>query len=315
MLLLVFLAVIWGIDAQNPTPPTTFPPSWYTWVVTSVVKTTGGKPLYDYGQLVAYDAVNQWSCRMNQQDLLNPKPLRPVDYCDYTKGAHYTLPSTLANSTCSGNVKIPGNLTAIPYPPAYLAAAKFFGVDKVNQLTCNHFVASSIVIDGDTLQMDVWTDTHTNFPCQISVTDFTTSIVTTWAFDGFTTTIPPDSTNQCLAAKIMCAEVNWVCNAKPGTPDAQLINALGWVCGAGGLNCAPINPGGSNYIPNTPIAHANWAFNAYYDIYRTTQGPGACNFGGIAEIVPPSNTTTTAFPEIGSIWDLSQVFTNSLTCD
>jgi hypothetical protein len=317
MLLLVFLAVVCLTNAQDPTPPTTFPPSWYTWVVTSVVKSTGGKPLYDYGQLIAYDSVNQWSCRLNQQNLVTPIPSRPVDFCDYKAESHYTLPATYSNSTCGSTVQIQGNLTSIPYPAAYLAAAKFFGVDKVNQLTCNHFVASSVLIDGDTVQMDVWTDTKTNFPCQISVTDFSTSIVTTWAFDGFSTTIPADSTNQCLAAKIMCAEPNYVCNAIPGTPDSQLINALGWVCSSGGINCAPINPGGGNYYPNTPIAHANWAFNAYYDVYRTTQGPGACNFGGIAQIVPPTNTTPTYnYPsQRRSTLDVYQVFSNSITCD
>jgi len=314
--LLVLLASICLISAQNPVPPTSFPPTWYTWVVTSVVKMGGGKPLYDLGQLIAYDAVNQFSCRLNQQDLLTPVPQRPVDFCDYKMSAHYSLPNTLSNATCGGTVKTQGNLTAIPYPAAYLAAAKFFGVDKVNQLTCNHFVASSIVIDGDNIQMDVWTAVDTNLPCQISVTDFTTSIVTTWAFDGFNAVIPANSMNQCLAAKIMCAEANWVCNAIPGTTDQALINALGWVCGAGGLNCAPINPGGSNYLPNTPLAHANWAFNAYYDIYRTTQGPNACNFGGIGQIVPPSNTTTTPIKMVEApVRDVYSVFSDSITCD
>jgi len=297
------------------TPPTSFPPTWYTWVVTSVVKPGVSKPLYDYGQLIAYDSINQWSCRLNQQDLLNPNPNHPVDHCDYKAQSHYTLPSTASNVTCGGTTVAQGNLTSIPYPSQFLAAAKFIGIDKVNQLSCNHFVASNIVLDGDTLQMDVWTSTQTGYPCEISITDLTTKIVTTWAFDGFGTVFPSNSVNQCMAAKIMCAETNWVCNAKPGTSDQLLINALGWVCGSGGLNCAPINPGGDHYLPNTPIAHANWAFNAYYLSYRVVQGPGACDFGGIAQIVPPTNYTDVVYNSPRAVRDVYQFFSNSLTCD
>jgi len=316
MYLLFLFVSVYAITAQNPTPPTTFPATWYTWVVTSVTKSGVSKPLYDFGQLIAYDSVNQWSCRLNQQDLINANPNRPVDYCNYKGELHYSIPNTYSNVTCASSVATQGNLTSIPYPPEYLNAAKFFGVDKVNQLTCNHFVASGIMIAGETLQMDVWTDTKTNMPCQISVTDLSTTVVTTWAFDGFTIAIPPDSINQCLAAMILCAENNWVCNAMSSATDAQLIAALSWVCGAGGLNCGPINPGGSNYYPNTPQAHADWAFNAYYLLYRTTQGPAACNFGGIAQIVPPNSTVTIAPNKKRLVpLDVYQVFSNSITCD
>jgi hypothetical protein len=315
-LIICFLCIS-AITAQPPVPPTTFPPAWYTWVVTSVVKVGVSKPLYDYGQLVGYDSVNQWSCRLNQQNLLNPVSTRPVDYCDYKALNHYTLPNTLSNATCAGTTVLPSNITSIPYPAEYLAAAKFLGVDKVNQLNCNHFVAQNIMVDGKNIQMDVWTAQQTGFPCQISVTDLTATIITTWAFDGFNTVFPAQSVNQCLAAKIMCAEANWVCNAKPGTTDQQLINALSWVCGSGGLNCAPINPGGDHYLPNTPIDHANWAFNAYYLNYRTTQGPGACDFGGIAQIVPPASTERQNINHRGfrAQRNFYEMFSNSLTCD
>jgi len=166
--------------------------------------------------------------------------------------------------------------------------------------------------------MDVWTDTNTNLPCQISVTDLTNTIVTNWAFDGFNTVFPNDAVNQCLAAKIMCAQANWLCNVIPGTPDSTIISALSWVCGAGGLNCAPINPGGPNYIPNTPTAHGNWAFNQYYLLYRTTQGPNACSFGGIANLIPPPPSTNQADSvdvKHPGIETLLTMFSNNLTCD
>jgi len=237
-----------------------------------------------------------------------------VDYCDYKAENHYNLPSTASNATCGSTTVMTGNISSIPYPAEYLAVAKFLGVDKVNQLNCNHFLAPNILVNGENIQMDVWTAQLTGYPCQISITDLTTTIITTWAFDGFNTVFPSNSVNQCLAAKIMCAEANWVCNAKPGTSDSQLINALSWVCSSGGVNCAPINPGGDHYLPNTPIAHANWAFNAYYLIYRTVQGPEACDFGGIAQIIPPTTPVDEEKPKRG-VRNFYQVFSNSLTCD
>jgi hypothetical protein len=55
------------------------------------------------------------------------------------------------------------------------------------------------------------------------------------------------------------------------------------VCGV--ENCAPINPGGSHYYPNTLKDHCNWAFNTYYLANRLGGGSGACNFGGSAILV------------------------------
>jgi len=316
LLSLLTVLAITCVYAQNPTPPASFPPAWYTWVVTSVVKVGVDKPLYDVGQLIGYDSINKWSCRLNQQDLLTPKPNRPVDYCDYSGGKHYSMLSTLPNATCSSSVATQGTLTSIPFPAEYLAAAKFIGVDKVNQDTCNHFVATPIMVNGTNIQMDVWTDTKTNYPCQISITQLSTQIITTWAFDGFGTVFPPDSVNQCLATKIMCAEPNWVCWPKSGITDQQLISALGWVCDPSHLDCTPINPGGAHYLPNTPTDHAKWAFTAYYDLHRTVQGPAACDFGGIAQIVPPA--TARLSPK--KVLDVGQddffaVFSNNLTCE
>jgi len=320
ILSLLFLSVIVVINAQIPVPPPAFPANWYTWVVTSVVKSGVSKPQYDYGQLIGYNVQNQWSCRLNQQDLLTPKPTRPVDFCDFQAEQHYFLPSNAPNAVCGSTTPIVGNLSVVTYPAEYLAAAKFFGVDKVNQLMCNHFVASSIIINGVTYQMDVWTDQNTNLPCQISATDLGAQVVTNWAFDGFGTVFPNDSVNQCLAAKIMCAQSNWVCNVVPGTPDSSIIAALSWVCGSGGLNCAPINPGGDHYIPNTPVDHGNWAFNQYYLQYRTVQGPNACAFGGIAHIIPPPPSTYQAdndeeIEKNPGIEGLFAMFSNNLTCD
>jgi len=272
---------------SQPTPPRTFPPSWYTWMVTTVVQTGVEKPIYNVGQLVAYNIAENWSCRLNQQDLLNPKPYRPVDMCDYTPGEHYMLDSTLPDATCTGQSTLAGSMQVIFYPQEYLSEAVFFGVDRINQKDCNHFVAFQIIIDDKLSQMDVWTAVDNSFPCQVSHTDLTTKVVTTWAFDGFGTTFPIDAINQCFAAQIMCAQPDWLCHPRPGIDPQQILAALQWVCNPAILDCTPIRPGGDFYLPNTPQDHAKWAFNAYYRLHRTVQGPAACHFGGIAVLVPP----------------------------
>jgi len=314
-LVILFASVYAESQQPTPVPPRVWPPTWYTWVVTSVVK-VGEKPQYNVGQLISYDLTNQIACRYNQQNLLAPVPNRPVDVCDYKAGNHYMMDDILPNTTCRGTTKIEGTLTQIPYPDSYLTAARFIGVDKVAQKDCNHFVAPSILIDGDNIQMDVWTTVDTNYPCQMTVTDLSTKIITNWAFDGFQNIIPVTASESCSAGKIMCLQPDWLCRPVPTTPVAQLIAALQYVCNPSILNCSPINPGGQYYIPNTPLDHCNWAFNAYFQLHRASQGVGACSFGGIAQLVPPtsyypsypsSNTTMMSI--------LRQVFSNNIVCD
>jgi len=287
---LFFFGLLVIFTCAQPTPPDSFPPSWYTWVVTTVLEVGGTSPKYAMGQLVAYNLQQAWYCRLNQQNLVSPQPDRPVDHCDFTAGKHYMLANTIPGVTCGSTVDIESGMGIITYPPEYLARAVFFGVDRVAQKECNHFVATGIVIDGKNVQMDVWTSTDASFPCQISVTDFDANprTITTWAFDGFGTVIPSDSVNQCLAAKLICAQPDWLCHPIATATDQQLQTALNWVCSPSILDCSPISPGGEFYIPNTPRDHSKWAFNAYYLKNRSTQGPGACSFGGLADIVPPT---------------------------
>jgi len=291
MIIFCILLLFVNIISAQPTPPTAFPPNWYTWVVSSMVQEGVSKPLYSYGQLVAFQQQEKWSCRINQQDLVNPKADRPVDFCDFAAEKHYMLASTVPGSTCAGSPTIVDNIDRIVYPPEYLSVARYFGTDKVNQKDCYHFVASNIVIDNKNVQMDVWTSTDSGHPCQISVTDLTVTpkIITTWAFDGFGVFIPNDAINQCQASKILCDQPDWLCHPTPEATDQQLNSALTWVCNPSLLDCTPIYPGGQYYLPNTPRDHSNWAFNAYFIKNRTTQGPAACDFGGIAHLVPPAS--------------------------
>ncbi len=55
------------------------------------------------------------------------------------------------------------------------------------------------------------------------------------------------------------------CTCLSSASDADLITALGWVCGPGGkVDCSPINTGGSRFFPNDAVDHANFAFTEFY---------------------------------------------------
>ena len=55
------------------------------------------------------------------------------------------------------------------------------------------------------------------------------------------------------------------CTCLDSAADADLITALGWVCGPGGkVDCSPINTGGKYFFPNDAVDHANYAFTQFY---------------------------------------------------
>jgi hypothetical protein len=87
------------------------------------------------------------------------------------------------------------------------------------------------------------------------------------------------------AAMPMLAAPFPACTVKDGAAAADLAGAVAWVCGAGGLDCAPIRPGGAYYGNNNATLHADWAFNAYYQAHKQ-DGVDTCFFGGDAALVP-----------------------------
>jgi hypothetical protein len=82
------------------------------------------------------------------------------------------------------------------------------------------------------------------------------------------------------------------CVAKPGAPDSALQKSLDWACGSG-ADCAPIQPGGACYQPNTMRAHASYAMSSYYK--NKTKDGATCDFSGTAALVtelPPETIAT-----------------------
>ncbi|CAN1297150.1 Glucan endo-1,3-beta-glucosidase 3 [Linum perenne] len=87
---------------------------------------------------------------------------------------------------------------------------------------------------------------------------------------GSGTVLANDSTNQTF------------CVAKERADRKQLQAALDWACGPGRVDCSPMLKGEPCYQPDNVIAHATFAFNAYYQ--RMAKSPGSCDFKGVAAI-------------------------------
>lgn len=90
------------------------------------------------------------------------------------------------------------------------------------------------------------------------------------------------------------------CTCLPSAKDADLITALGWVCGpAGKVDCSPINTGGSHFFPNDAVDHANYAFTEFYHA-NAASGYDTCfckqSFAATTEDHLPSTANSIIFP-------------------
>ncbi|KAJ0561952.1 putative X8 domain-containing protein [Helianthus annuus] len=92
------------------------------------------------------------------------------------------------------------------------------------------------------------------------------------------------------------------CVARSDASREALQTALDYACSAG-ADCAPLQPSGLCFLPNTIQAHASYAFNSYY--MRRFMAPGSCDFSGTATfaktdpsygscVYPPSPSTAGA---------------------
>jgi len=261
--LIVIILCIILTQGQTPEIPKSFPDTWHSWVLTSVVK---GQVLASKGQLIAFSLTQNYACRYDQQDLLNPKTNRPSDFCDFASGYHYYVNNSVGKPDCRMR-KLNDSISMINYPPSFAKNAKYIGKNRVNQRDCHHFYSPSVSDGSRNFGMDLWFTADADvLPCQISITDSSTNpaLVTTYAFDGISKTIPPDAIGRCQFPKSICVEDDYVCNAKKTADNVAIQSALSWVCNPNNIDCTPIQPGGKNYYPNDLISHANWAFNAYY---------------------------------------------------
>ncbi|KAL2328141.1 hypothetical protein Fmac_021568 [Flemingia macrophylla] len=72
------------------------------------------------------------------------------------------------------------------------------------------------------------------------------------------------------------------CVAKNNAEDAALQAALDWACGAGGVDCGPIQRGGPCYDPSSVQNTASFAFNDYFIKHGMTDD--SCNFSNNAAV-------------------------------
>ncbi|KAI3897094.1 hypothetical protein MKW98_015790 [Papaver atlanticum] len=78
------------------------------------------------------------------------------------------------------------------------------------------------------------------------------------------------------------------CVADRQASKEKLEAALNWACAQGSDICLNVQQNQPCYLPNTLEDHASYAFNGYYQKFKS-QG-AVCDFGGIAKItnVDPS---------------------------
>ncbi|XP_065028009.1 glucan endo-1,3-beta-glucosidase [Musa acuminata AAA Group] len=78
------------------------------------------------------------------------------------------------------------------------------------------------------------------------------------------------------------------CVARADASTAALQANIDYACGSGGANCRPIQDGGACFYPNTPLSHASYAMNAYYQ--AAGRHDFDCDFGhtGVLTSTDPS---------------------------
>nr|XP_043638164.1 glucan endo-1,3-beta-glucosidase 3-like isoform X1 [Erigeron canadensis] len=72
------------------------------------------------------------------------------------------------------------------------------------------------------------------------------------------------------------------CVAKENADKKMLQAALDWACGPGKVNCSTLLEGELCHKPDTVVAHASYAFDAYY--HQMSLAAGTCDFNGVATI-------------------------------
>jgi len=95
--LIVILSTCMIISSQTPELPNSFPETWHSWVVLSIVR---DKVITSTGQLLAFNLAQKYACRYDQQNLITPKTNRPSDFCDYSTGYHYFVNNSVGKPDC-----------------------------------------------------------------------------------------------------------------------------------------------------------------------------------------------------------------------
>ncbi|MED6207606.1 hypothetical protein PIB30_037303 [Stylosanthes scabra] len=98
-----------------------------------------------------------------------------------------------------------------------------------------------------------------------------------------------------VTMNVPTTEAVW-CVASSKAPEDALQRGLDYAC-SNGADCAPIQPGGPCFLPDTILNHASYAYDSYWKNHN--RDPNACNFSGTAapiDLFTDPSTPTCPFP-------------------
>jgi len=276
----------------NPVPPDLPYHDWTSWAVTNVNTILANGSTVEnssWGQNVDVATSLGLVCKYNKQQLF-PVPLNVLFYTtlhNYTAHLYSSqiVSQTGAVSNCTEHkltdtMPIGGPSWAIP-SKALRNNMTFVNYTTANNLNCSIWTYRQQL--GANFAIYTWqVEVGTGAPCVYVNQSFNvaagTSVILTTAFDGFQPLeggVSPGCDDTLTCGEQICVANR---NARPKAIQA----ALSWVCGQ--EDCSYLKPGGANFWPNQTDAHADYAFNEYFQNNKW-QGPGACAFGGAGELV------------------------------
>ena len=106
---------------------------------------------------------------------------------------------------------------------------------------------------------------------------------TTGTRTGVGTLVGAPTTTTSAGGKVWCI-------SKPNVDEATLMGIIIYACGEGKVNCAPIQPSGACFKPNTLIAHASFVMNLYYQHNQRNWWTCQFNNSGILVFIDPSKS-------------------------
>eukprot|EP00759_Apiculatamorpha_spiralis_P027704 PhF_6_TR30429/c0_g1_i1/m.44662 len=305
LIIFAFLVVVGIFGDVSATGPPTLPPGYSSWVVRSLSLIYPNNTImeqWSIGEHIDIDTSFNGFCTYGRQQLfpVSPPDRQPLFMYNYSTG--YRFSKVILNNGGSVDCSVaripqgtmpPGGDQDYAPSTDVLSKMVFIGYASVDNANCSQWKAS-LTPDANTLTTLIWSVrvidsmpallTNNTYNAVANLTYQTTiAYVGQYVHQGFNANC--SNADVCLGS---------VCIANRQSSPDQLGGALSWVCG-GNIDCAPINAGGKDFYPNTLLTHCDWAFNTYYEAH-SSQGPGACAFGGTANLVQCDTTCKTCQP-------------------
>jgi len=220
---------------------------------------------------------------------------RPGDTCDFHRGMRLHDPDPTVQHACT-NSTLTGTIVPIPLPAEVLSNYTFVSVVPIDGCETNHFV--SYLKNGDAMDLYFTYHQFTSWPRLIRINETAKKSTTEYDFTAFDEALPTYSYDFCQSGIKNCFNYDtYICHANPYGNQTEMGLSITWICANDWIkvDCSPINPGGSEYFPNTLIDHCNWAYAKYYEKWKD---PHACDFASTGLLTPPKiQPVRTAVPK------------------